>query len=44
MQVDPSIFKAYDIRGIYGETLIDELGVAVGKAFATIIKTESVVE
>ena len=31
MQVDPSIFKAYDIRGIVGVTLTEETARAVGR-------------
>lgn len=32
------IFREYDIRGIYGEDLTDEIAVVVGKAFGTYIK------
>jgi phosphomannomutase/phosphoglucomutase len=32
------IFKEYDIRGIYGEELTDEIAIAIGKAFGTYIK------
>ena len=32
--IDPSIFKAYDIRGIYGETLTDEIAYRIGRAAA----------
>src|SRR2546428_2691094 len=32
--VDPSIFKAYDIRGIYGENLTDEVAYRIGRAAA----------
>lgn len=38
-----SIFKAYDIRGIYGEDLTDELGYQIGKAFATFLNCKRVV-
>ena len=34
MQVDPSIFKAYDIRGIVGRTLHEEDAYALGRTFA----------
>ena len=37
MKVDPSIFKAYDIRGIYGQNLFDETAEAVGRAFVKVI-------
>jgi phosphomannomutase len=43
MQVDPSIFKAYDIRGIYGQTLNEEVATAVGKAFAKILSPHTVI-
>ncbi len=32
--VDPSIFKAYDVRGVYGENLTDEVAYAIGRAAA----------
>jgi phosphomannomutase len=32
--VDPSIFKAYDIRGVYGETLNEETAYRIGRAAA----------
>ncbi len=32
--IDPNIFKAYDIRGIYGETLTDEIAYRIGRAAA----------
>ncbi len=32
--VDPSIFKAYDVRGVYGETLNEETAYLVGRAAA----------
>ncbi len=31
------IFKAYDIRGIYGETLTDDTAFRIGRAFATFL-------
>jgi phosphomannomutase len=37
------IFKAYDIRGIYGEMLTDELAFKIGRAFATFLKSRKVV-
>jgi phosphomannomutase len=43
MQVDASIFKSYDIRGIYGQNLFDETGEAVGKAFVKVISAQTVV-
>lgn len=41
--VDPSIFKAYDIRGIYGQNLDENLAQAIGKAFATILKPTAII-
>ncbi len=43
MQVDPSIFKAYDIRGIYPEQLNEEAAEAIGRAFATFLQAHEVV-
>ncbi len=38
-----SIFKAYDIRGIYGKDLTEELAGKIGRAFATFLKPGKVV-
>ncbi|MHB8694460.1 MAG: phosphomannomutase/phosphoglucomutase [Solirubrobacteraceae bacterium] len=35
--VDPSIFKAYDIRGLYGEQLDERTAYEIGRAFARVI-------
>lgn len=43
MQVNPSIFKAYDIRAIYPDDLNEEIGYAVGRAFVTFLKVDTVV-
>lgn len=43
MHVDPSIFKAYDIRGVYGDKLFDDTAEAIGKAFAKILKPTTVI-
>lgn len=37
------IFKAYDIRGIYGDTITDEITYNIGRAFATFLKCRKVV-
>jgi len=37
------IFKAYDIRGIYGETLTDELATRIGRAFVDFLGCRKVV-
>ncbi|HEV3046583.1 MAG TPA: phosphomannomutase/phosphoglucomutase [Solirubrobacteraceae bacterium] len=34
---DPGIFKAYDIRGIYGEQLDGDLAERIGRAFARVL-------
>ena len=38
-----SIFKAYDIRGIYGQELTEEIAEKIGKAFVTFLKAKKVV-
>src|SRR3954447_18649306 len=37
MAVDPGIFKAYDIRGLYGEQIDADVAYQVGRAFARVI-------
>jgi phosphomannomutase len=37
------IFKAYDIRGVYGKDLTDDVAYRIGKAFATFLKCGKVV-
>jgi phosphomannomutase len=32
--VDPSIFKAYDVRGVYGESLTEDVAYSIGRATA----------
>ena len=34
ISVDPKLFKAYDIRGIYGENMTDEVAYRIGRAAA----------
>ncbi len=41
MKIDPSIFKAYDIRGIYPVTLNEEIAYKIGKAYAYLIKPQN---
>lgn len=43
MEIDPSIFKAYDIRGLYPEQLDEKAAVAIGRAFVTYLKVDEVV-
>lgn len=38
-----SIFKAYDIRGVYGEQLTEDLAYKIGRAFATFLGCKNVV-
>jgi len=40
MQVSPSIFKAYDVRGIVPSTLTEEVAEALGRAFGTAARKE----
>lgn len=43
MQVNPSIFKAYDIRGIYPTDLNEDAAYLIGRAFVTFIQTDKVI-
>lgn len=43
MQVAPGIFKAYDIRGIYGEDLFEETAEAVARCFTKVVGAETVI-
>ncbi len=43
MQVNPGIFKAYDIRGIYPTELNEEVGYAIGRAFASFLQVDKVI-
>jgi phosphomannomutase len=38
--MDPSIFKAYDIRGLYGDQIDGEVAYRVGRAFARVLAEE----
>jgi phosphomannomutase len=40
MQLSPSIFKAYDIRGIVPSTLTEEVAQALGRAFGKVAQAE----
>ncbi|HXQ00761.1 MAG TPA: phosphomannomutase/phosphoglucomutase [Solirubrobacteraceae bacterium] len=37
MSIDPGVFKAYDIRGLYGEQIDGEVALAVGRGFARVL-------
>lgn len=41
MSIDPSIFKAYDIRGTYPTQLDEETAYRVGRAFSQILQKEN---
>ena len=41
MSLDPGIFKAYDVRGLYGEQLDADAAFSIGRAFARVIATLS---
>jgi phosphomannomutase len=43
VQVNPSIFKAYDIRGIYPTELNEEVAYLIGRAFVTFLQAETVI-
>ncbi len=43
MQVNPSIFKAYDIRGIYPTDLNDDVAYLIGRAFVTFVGASQVI-
>lgn len=43
MQVNPGIFKAYDIRGIYPTDLNEDAAYLIGKAFVTFLKVDTVI-
>lgn len=43
MQVNPTIFKAYDIRGIYPTELNEEVAYLIGRAFVTFLSAETVI-
>src|SRR3954452_836180 len=38
--MDPSIFKAYDVRGVYGEQLDGDDAYRIGRAFARVLANE----
>lgn len=43
MKINPGIFKAYDIRGIYPTDLNEDVAYAVGRAFVTFLKAGEVI-
>jgi phosphomannomutase len=43
MDINPGIFKAYDIRGIYPTDLNEDGAYAIGRAFVTFLKVDQVI-
>jgi phosphomannomutase len=43
VQVNPSIFKAYDIRGIYPTDLNEDVAYLIGRAFVTFLGAQTVI-
>ncbi|MBW2972577.1 phosphomannomutase/phosphoglucomutase, partial [Candidatus Woesearchaeota archaeon] len=43
MAVNESIFKAYDIRGVYPGELDEDTAYRIGRAFVTFLKCKEVV-
>src|SRR5687767_10756646 len=39
--LNPEIFRAYDIRGVYPDSLTTDVAFMVGQAFATVVAEES---
>jgi len=44
MKFDPSIFRAYDVRGIYGKTIDEEIMKKIGNAFGQLADTAEMPE
>ncbi|HEV2582428.1 MAG TPA: phosphomannomutase/phosphoglucomutase, partial [Ktedonobacteraceae bacterium] len=40
--IDPTIFSAYDIRGIYGQTLTDDVAYSIGRAAALYLQAPEI--
>ena len=40
--LDPKVFKAYDIRGIYGDDLDEEGARAIGRAFVEVFEPKRI--
>ncbi|MFA4817908.1 MAG: phosphomannomutase/phosphoglucomutase [Parcubacteria group bacterium] len=43
MEINPKIFKAYDIRGVYPEEITEDAAYKIGQAFASYAKVKSIV-
>ena len=44
MQVNAQIFRGYDLRGLVGEDLSEELAEHLGKAYGTMMKRQGITE
>ena len=44
MKVNPNIFRGYDLRGLVGEDLSEELAEHLGRAYGTMMKRQGVTE
>ncbi len=42
-QIDPSIFKSYDVRGIYPSEIDDEVAYRIGRCFVSLLDAKKVV-
>src|SRR6478735_7459816 len=42
IRFDPSIFKAYDVRGIYPQEVNEEIARAIGRAFVSYLKAKRI--
>src|SRR5579875_209791 len=42
VKIDPNIFKSYDIRGIYGQDLNDEVAYRIGRAAAQYLRVPEI--
>ncbi len=40
MRVDPTIFKSYDVRGVYPSELDDDIAYAIGRCFVDLVGSE----
>ena len=40
--VDPTIFKAYDVRGVYGQTLTEETAYRIGRAAVQVLEVTEI--
>ncbi len=44
IEIDPGIFRAYDIRGVVGETLSVEVAERIGQAIGTVLEQEGLTD